>query len=77
METRLAGSMYSRLPDARYTAVNGSVLNECTAERHCFVWERRTLIVTGMVNSNLRVAVSTDVFMKGSVLYKCCRYNFE
>jgi len=65
METLPAGSMYSRLPDAHYTAVNGSVFTECTADRQCFVWERRTVIVTGNVNSTLGVAVSTDVFMKG------------
>ena len=47
METRPAGSMYNRLPDARYTAVNGSVFTECTADRDGFVWERRTVIVTG------------------------------
>jgi len=77
METRPAGSMYSRLPDARYTAVNGSVFTECTADRQCFVWKRRTVIVTGNVDSTLRVAVSTDVFLKGSVHYICCRYHFE
>ena len=77
METGPAGSMYSRLPDARYTAVNGSVFTECAADRQCFVWERRTVIVTGNVNSTLRVAVSTNVFMNGSVHYICCWYHFD
>jgi len=77
METGPAGSMYSRLTDARYTAVNGSVFTECTADRQCFVWERRILIVTGNVNSTLRVSISTDVFLKGSIQYNCCRYHFE
>jgi hypothetical protein len=48
METGPGGSMYSCLPDARYTAVSGSVFTECTADRQGFVCERRTAIVTGI-----------------------------
>jgi len=49
METRPGGSVYSRLSDSRCTAVNGTVFTEYTTERRlCFVWERRTTIVTGL-----------------------------
>jgi hypothetical protein len=46
METRSGGSVYSRLNNARCTAVNGSVFTECTTDRLCFMWERRAIIVT-------------------------------
>jgi len=48
METgQVALCVYSRLQNARYTAVNGTVFTEWTTERLCFVWERRALIVSG------------------------------
>jgi len=36
----------------------------CTTDRLCFVLEWRAIIVTGNVNSTLRVAVRNDVFLK-------------
>jgi len=47
MDNPQGGSVHSRLPNSRYTAVNCTVFTEGTTERLCFVWEWRAIIVTG------------------------------